>query len=62
MIKMPCRDCYIPMVNVMSSSKDKHEKFCKCPKYLGAIKHIKIYNLELNFGEILYRVLDRKRK
>lgn len=57
-----CKNCYIPMIGVMSFSKDKHERFCKCPKCLGETKHIKINNLELNFGEILHKELDRKRK
>ena len=37
-----CRTCNIPMQTVMSFSKDKHEKFCKCPKCFFGIKASKI--------------------
>lgn len=57
-----CRNCYIPMVSVMSFSKDKHEKFSRCPKCCSETRHIKINDNELSFGEYLYRELDRKRK
>lgn len=46
-----CKKCYTPMVGVMSFSKDKHEKFCRCPKCRGETKHISIKDSELNFGE-----------
>ena len=59
---MICRDCYIPMVNVMSFSNDKHEKFCRCPKCCSETRHTKINDNELSFGEYLYRELDRKMK
>lgn len=57
-----CKRCYTPMVGVMSFSKDKHEKFCRCPKCCLETRHIKINDNELSFGEYLYRELDRKRK
>ena len=57
-----CKNCYIPMTGVMSFSKDKHEKFCRCPKCCSETRHIKINDNELSFGEYLYRELDRKRK
>ena len=41
------------MIVVMSFSKDKHEKFCKCPKCNNETKHRKLSNTELNFGEVL---------
>lgn len=50
------------MVGVMSFSKDKHEKFCRCPKCCSETRHMKINDNELSFGEYLYRELDRKRK
>ena len=37
-----CRTCNIPMQPVMSFSKDKHEKFDRCPKCFGETKHRKI--------------------
>ncbi len=48
-----CKYCCVPMVGVMSFSKDKHEKFCRCPKCHSETKRQKIRNDDLNFGEIL---------
>ena len=42
-----CKDCYIPMVSVMSFSKDKNEKFCSPKKYR------KLNDNEITFGEVL---------
>ena len=56
---MICRDCYIPMVNVMSFSKDKHEKFCRCPKCFSETRHTKINDNELSFGEVLHREIKK---
>ena len=50
------------MVGVMSFSKDKHEKFCHCPKCRAETRHTKLDDSELNFGEYLHRELERKRK
>ena len=51
------------MVGVMSFSKDKHEKYCRCPKCLEETKHTKINDSELNFGEVLHRkIAEGKRK
>ena len=44
-------DCNIPMVDVMSFSKDKQEKFSRCPKCHIETKHQKIDDKELDFGE-----------
>ena len=49
------------MINVMSFSKDKHEKFCRCPKCMGETRHFKIDNSELSFGEYLHREINKKR-
>ena len=57
-----CKNCYTPMVGVMSFSKDKHEKFCRCPKCCSETRHTKLDDYELNFGEYLHRELERKRK
>ena len=56
---MICRDCYIPMVNVMSFSKDKHEKCCRCPKCCSETRHIKINDNELSFIEVLHREIKK---
>ncbi len=50
-----CKICNIPMVGVMSFSKDKDEKFCRCPKCRGETKHNLLRNIELDFGEILHK-------
>ena len=52
-----CRDCNTLMVGVMSFSKDKHERFDRCPKCYRETKH-KTY--ELDFGEILHKELHKK--
>ena len=57
-----CMNCGNIMMGVMSFSKDKHEKFCRCPKCCSETRHIKTNDNELSFGEYLYRELDRKRK
>lgn len=51
--------CYIPMIGVMSFSKDKHEKFCRCPKRCSETRRIKINDNELSFGEILHREIKK---
>lgn len=55
-----CKNCYIPMIGVMSFSKDKHEKFCRCPKCMGETRHTKINDNELSFGEVLHKEMNRK--
>lgn len=47
------------MPEVMSSSKDKHEKFCQYPKCRKETKHIPIKDSELNFGEVLHRAMQK---
>ena len=56
-----CRDCNVPMHPVMSFSKDKHEKFCRCPKCRGETKHQKLKDEELSFGEVLNRELHKRK-
>ena len=56
-----CRFCNTNMVSVMSFNKDKHEKFCRCPKCYSETRHNKIKDNDLNFGEVLDTEI-RKRK
>ena len=56
-----CKDCYVSMVGVMSFSKDKHEKFCRCPKCYSETKHKKMRDDELDFGEVLSRELHKRK-
>ena len=48
-----CKVCNAQMMSVMSFSKDKSEKFARCPKCYGETKHNSLRNNELNFREIL---------
>ena len=61
-----CKICNVPMISVMSFSKDKHEKFTRCPKCYGETKHNSLRNDELNFRKILdekiYRGENKKWK
>lgn len=54
-----CKDCNTPMQPVMLFSKDKHEKFCKCPKCYSESKHQKLDDNELTFGEVLHKELHK---
>ena len=54
-----CRTCNISMQPVMSFSKDKHEKFDRCPKCFGETKHVKLRDDELTFGEVLHKELKK---
>ena len=56
-----CRTCSIPMHPVMSFSKDKHEKFCRCPKCYEETKHRKLADDDLNFGEELNKAMHKKK-
>ena len=56
-----CRICSIPMQPVMSFTKDKHEKFDRCPKCFGETKHRKINDNELMFGEILDKEIHKRK-
>ena len=57
---MICRDCSVPMQNIMSFSSDKHEKFYRCPKCFGETKHTKIKDDDFDFGEVLHKEINRK--
>ena len=54
-----CKDCYIQMVGVMSFSKDKNEKFCRCPKCYSETKHQNIKSSDLSFGEELNKEMHK---
>ena len=54
-----CRDCYVPMQPVMSFSKDKHEKFNRCPKCFCETKHKKLRDDELDFREVLSKEIHK---
>ena len=61
-----CKVCNAQMMSVMSFSKDKREKFARCPKCYRETKHNSLRNNELNFREILdekiYRWENKKWK
>lgn len=56
-----CNNCYIPMQPIMSFSKDKHEKFCRCPKCYCETKYRKLRDDELDFGEVLSREIYKRK-
>ena len=56
---MICKDCYVPMIGVISFTKDKREKFNKCPRCYGETKHVKLRDDELTFGEVLHNELKK---
>ena len=56
-----CKDCYVPMIGVMSFSKDKHERFCRCPKCYEETKHKKLRDDELDFGETLDKEIHKRK-
>ena len=56
-----CKDYYIPMVSVMSFSKDKHEKFNRCPKCFNETKHKKLREDDLDFGEVLDKAIHKRK-
>lgn len=56
-----CRTCSISMQPVMSFSKDKHEKFDRCPRCFGETKHRKINDNELMFGEVLDKEIHKRK-
>ena len=58
---MICRTCSIPMQPVMSFSKDKYEKFDRCPKCFGETKHRKLTDDDLNFGEVLNKAIHKRK-
>ena len=58
---MICKDYYVPMVGVISFSKDKHEKFDRYPKCFGETKHRKLQDNELVFGEVLHKEISKRK-
>ena len=55
-----CKDCYVPMIGVMSFTKDKHEKFCRCSKCYSETRHKKLRDDELDFGELLSKEIHKR--
>lgn len=55
-----CKGCDIRMIGVTSLSKEKHERFCKCPKCYSTIRK-KIEGKELDFGEVLHKEIYKGR-
>ena len=56
-----CRTCNIPMQPVMSFSKNKHEKFDRCPRCFCETKHRKLRDDELDFGEVLDKEIHKRK-
>ena len=58
---MICMDCNVLMQPIMSFSKDKDEKFCKCLKCYSETKHRKLRDDELVFGEVLDKEIHKRK-
>lgn len=56
-----CRNCHVMMAGVMSFSKDRHEKFCRCPGCYGETRHQRIRDEETDFREVLHKEYQKKR-
>ena len=56
-----CKDCYVPMIGVISFLKDKREKFDRYPKCFGETKHKKLRDAELDFGEVLNKAINKRK-
>ena len=54
-------DCNTQMQPVMSFSKHKHEKFCRCPKCYSETKHRKLRDDELDFREVLNKEIHKRK-
>lgn len=61
-MKVICRNCLIPMVETISfqsNEKNRHDRYCKCPKCYKETKHIKVMNSELSLGEYMNKELRK---
>ena len=56
-----CKKCKVKMANVMSFSKDKKEKFERCPKCYSETKHRKLDDKELYYGEVIYKEVYKRK-
>lgn len=56
-----CKKCYVPMAGVMSFSREKREKYYRCPKCKQETKHQKIRNFELDFKEVLRKEVHKRK-
>lgn len=54
-----CKNCNSIMVEVMSFSKDKREKFNRCPRCYSETKHKSISDKELEFEELFQKELHK---
>lgn len=56
-----CKDCNVKMIEVMSFSKYKKEKFERCPKCYSETKHRKLDDKELYYGEVIYKEVYKRK-
>lgn len=54
-----CKNCGMITREVMSFSKDKQERFQQCPRCYSETRHIPIKKEELNFGEVLHKIVNQ---
>ena len=59
---MIIRDNYNIFVQAITQlSKDKREKFDRCPQCFDEIKHRKLTDDELDFGEVLNKAIHKRK-
>lgn len=46
-------------ISFKPGEKNRHDKYCRCPKCYRETKHIKIVNSELSFGECMNKELRK---
>lgn len=56
-----CKKCKVTMANVVVFSRDRNEKFCRCPKCHSETKHYKIIDKESEYGEIICKEIHKRK-
>ena len=49
------------IIRIMSFSKNKHEKFNRCPKCFGETRHKKLRENDLDFEEVLGKEIHKRK-
>lgn len=56
-----CKKCKVKMANVVVFSRDRNERFCRCPKCHGETKHYKISDKELECEEVMCKEVHKRK-
>lgn len=49
----------VQAIGFRPNEKDRHDKYCRCPKCYRETKHYKVENSELSFGEYINKELRK---